>query len=299
MADFKQHWQKRTQEKEFKDNLDQLLQDSIEQFLDLKTEDFIDFVEYEIRELDHGILGPLAENIFEGLTLDSTKDLLEYIEKQNHSIAENMQEDTLEKWRSVATYPVEVPHDTVHKIMNQKAVRELFTDIIHKSIVGFNKKFNPLAGATAIFGIDNQIREFIEPFMDTIVEVATEFVTSKDNQQLSQDFAGKVFDIIVHEKPDSLQGITTDEMHDTVAAAVKATLLDETSDKRTKDAAVEVLGSAKKRFAGTTLREMLKKQNISLPERRLTDREKDEFAEFAAGHAWATFLEKEFNAFNG
>jgi hypothetical protein len=77
----------------------------------------------------------------------------------------------------------------VGDIMRQEFVRRLFTDSIFTSIVSFNQRINPFFGGLTMRVLEDQITGFIRLFMPMLIEQATAFAVSKDNQRIALDFA--------------------------------------------------------------------------------------------------------------
>lgn len=184
-------------------------------------------------------------------------DIVEkYLADKNEPIQEIISTDSQKAIEEVLAEPVELPKETVREFLQQEAIIQLFTNIIHDAIIGFNKKVNPLAGAMAAFGMEDQIRNFIQPFMPQVVENSAEFITADKNEQMFADLSAAVFDIVKDEKPkpyiESISAsqkekidklsltLATDEVlrdHlDALARHIIENFYDEVADLRVKDA---------------------------------------------------------------
>lgn len=198
---------------------------------------------------------------------------------------------SLDAWRKVAQRPVDLPPQTVHDIMNQKAVKELFINIVHDAIIGFNKKFNPLAGAMAAFGLEKQIKEFLVPFMDNAVRIGTDFVNNKANQPMFSDFAGKVFDIVVQQKPDILDSLMDAEREDEIWQAIHVTAQDKMFRKLAHEHALDVISDMKKDAGDKSLRQWLAERKLAVSFGAPTEKELENMQKLLAeSEACAHFM---------
>jgi hypothetical protein len=76
--------------------------------------------------------------------------------------------------------------------LRQEFVHNLFVEIIHTSIVSFNKRVNPLFGGLTSSMLEGQIKSFIRMFMPMIQEQAVAFAISKSNQRIFLDFSRSI-----------------------------------------------------------------------------------------------------------
>ncbi len=79
--------------------------------------------------------------------------------------------------------------DFVGRMMRRELIRDLLTDVVHTSIVSFNKKVNPLFGGFATSMLEGQIKSFIRLFMPLVQDQATSFLIDRRNQSAFSDFA--------------------------------------------------------------------------------------------------------------
>lgn len=216
------------------------------------------------------------------------------IVKNGRAIKDIFEGKSLAAWKKVVQRPVDLPPQTVHDIMNQKAIKELFINIIHDAIVGFNKKFNPLAGAMAAFGLEKQIKEFLVPFMDNAVKIGTDFVNNKANQPMFSDFAGKIFDIVIAQKPDILDSLMDKEREDEIWQAIHATAQDATFRKLAHEHVLDVINDMKKDAGDKSLRQWLAERKLSLPFSAPTEKELENIQKLLAeSEACAEFMYRE------
>jgi hypothetical protein len=221
------------------------------------------------------------------------------IVKNGRTIQDIFESKTLDAWRKVVKRPIDLPPETVHDIMNQKAIKELFINIIHDAIIGFNKKFNPLAGAMAAFGLEKQIKEFLVPFMDNAVKIGTDFVNNKANQPMFSDFAGKIFDIVIQQKPDILDALMDKEREDEIWQAIHITAQDKTFRKLAHEHVLDVLNDMKKDAGDKSLRQWLTERNLAIPFSPPTERELENIQKLLAeSEACAQFMFTELSHYS-
>lgn len=216
------------------------------------------------------------------------------IVKNGRAIKDIFEAQSLAAWKKVVQRPVDLPPQTVHDIMNQKAIKELFINIIHDAIIGFNKKFNPLAGAMAAFGLEKQIKEFLVPFMDNAVKIGTDFVNNKANQPMFSEFAGKIFDIVIAQKPDILDSLMDKDREDEIWQAIHATAQDKTFRKLAHEHVLDVINDMKKDAGDKSLRQWLAERNLSIPFSAPTEKELENIQKLLAeSEACAEFMYRE------
>jgi hypothetical protein len=94
--------------------------------------------------------------------------------------------------------------DFITEVLRQEFVRNLFTEIIHTSIVSFNKRVNPLFGGLTTTVLQDQIKAFISMVMPMIMKRANSFATSRHNQRVFRDLARELTRQILSEPIDEL-----------------------------------------------------------------------------------------------
>ncbi|MCS6972110.1 MAG: hypothetical protein N2Z22_05410 [Turneriella sp.] len=221
------------------------------------------------------------------------------IVRNGRAIKDIFERKSLDAWKKVVERPVDLPPETVHNIMNQKAIKELFVNVIHDAIVGFNKKFNPFAGAMAAFGLEKQIKEFLVPFMDSAVKIATDFVNNKANQPLFSEFAGRIFEIAIAQKPDILDALMDKEREEEIWRAIQLCAEDATFRKLAHEHVLEVIADMKKDAGEKTLRQWLAERQLSLPFSAPTEKELDNLQKLLAeSTACAEFMFRELSHYS-
>jgi hypothetical protein len=80
----------------------------------------------------------------------------------------------------------------IAETLRQEFVHNLFVEIIHTSIVSFNKRVNPLFGGLTSSMLEGQIKSFIRMFMPMVQEQAVAFAISKGNQRIFLEFARSI-----------------------------------------------------------------------------------------------------------
>lgn len=269
-SEFKEAYKKRALSAEFKKSGLETLQKLHDEILDKPIKEWLE-IAAEIAPERNG------ENEWRAALEAIVKDIRPrsqaIIVKNGRTIKDIFESKSLDAWRKVAQRPVDLPPQTVHDIMNQKAVKELFINIVHDAIIGFNKKFNPLAGAMAAFGLEKQIKEFLVPFMDNAVKIGTDFVNNKANQPMFSDFAGKIFDIVIQQKPDILNSLMDSEREDEIWQAIHVTAQDKTFRKLAHEHALDVINDMKKDAGDKSLRQWLAERKLAIPFSAPTDKE--------------------------
>lgn len=214
------------------------------------------------------------------------------IVKNGRTGRETLEQATIDEWKNVATHPIDIPPETVREIMNQKAVKELFLNVVHDSITGFTKSIKlPLVGDLNKVVDDKMIKGFLTPFMDSIVKIATDFVNNKSNQPMMSEFAGKLLDIGLDQKPSILDALMNDELEGKIWVAIHTTAADKTFRKRAHEHLLDVIKEMKKDAADKTLRGWLKERNRAIPFSAPTDKELEHMQKvLAESEACAQFM---------
>jgi hypothetical protein len=117
------------------------------------------------------------------------------LRRQDESLLDLLDRQLVADIEALLTQPAErsaQAEEFVGNIMRQEFVRRLFTDIIFTAIVSFNQKVNPFFGALAMRVLEDQIKGFIRLFMPMLLEQATAFAISKNNQRMALDFARQI-----------------------------------------------------------------------------------------------------------
>ncbi|MBV6493181.1 MAG: hypothetical protein LDLANPLL_01196 [Turneriella sp.] len=196
------------------------------------------------------------------------------IVKNGRTGREILEQTSIDAWKKVAQHPIDIPPQTIRSIMNQKAVRELFLNVVNDSITGFTKSIKlPLVGDLNKVVDDKMIKGFLMPFMDSITGIATDFVNNKSNQPMMSEFAGQLLEIALDQKPDILNALMNPEIEDKIIAATHATAADTTFRKRAHEHVLDVISAMKKDVGNKSLREWLKERGRAIPFSAPTDKE--------------------------
>lgn len=208
-----------------------------------------------------------------------------------------LEQATIDKWKVVAQRPVDFPPETIREIMNQKAVKELFLNVVHDSITGFTKSIKlPLVGDLNKVVDEKMIKGFLTPFMDSITKIATDFVNNKSNQPMMSEFAGKLLDIALDQKPTILDVLMDAEREEEIWEAIHATASDKTFRKLAHEHTLDVIKAMKKDAGNKSLREWLKERSRSIPFSAPTDKELEHMQKvLAESEACAEFMFRELS----
>lgn len=137
----------------------------------------------------------ISERVVADLALEASRVVARKLEAKKRSARALLDDDLAARVdaslqeRIVLTRHAE---ELIGKLMRQKLVRDLFTDIIHTSIVSFYKRINPIFGGVTVMAVERQIKSFIGLFMPMVQDRATAFVVDKRNQEIFADFARSI-----------------------------------------------------------------------------------------------------------
>ncbi|AFM13637.1 hypothetical protein [Turneriella parva] len=208
-----------------------------------------------------------------------------------------LEQATIDQWKDVVQRPIDFPPETVREIMSQKAVKELFLNVVHDSITGFTKSIKlPLVGDLNKVVDDKMIKGFLMPFMDSITKIATDFVNNKSNQPMMSEFAGKLLDIALDQKPTILDVLMDAEREEEIWQAIHTTASDKTFRKLAHEHTLDVIKAMKKDAGTKSLREWLKERNRAIPFSAPTDKELGHMQKvLAESEACAEFMFRELS----
>lgn len=203
-----------------------------------------------------------------------------------------LEQTSIDGWKAVAQHPIDIPPQTVREIMSQKAVKELFLNVVNDSIIGFTKSIKlPIVGDLNKVVDEKMIKGFLTPFMDTVTKIASDFVNNKSNQPMMSEFAGQLLEIALDQKPDILNALMTDEFEDKIWAAIHQTAADKTFRKRAHEHVLDVIAAMKADAGDKSLRAWLKERDRSLPFSPPTDKELEHVQKvLAESEACARFM---------
>lgn len=185
-----------------------------------------------------------------------------------------LEDATIDHWKKVVQRPIDFPPETVREIMNQKAVKELFLNVVHDSITGFTKSIKlPIVGDLNKVVDEKMIKGFLTPFMDSITKIATDFVNNKANQPMMSEFAGKLLDIGLDQKPSVLDVLMDAEREDEIWQAIHATAKDKTFRKLAHEHVLDVIKAMRADAGDKSLRQWLKERDRTIPFSSPTEKE--------------------------
>ncbi len=233
----------------------------------------------------------------EAIVRDIRPKSQDIIVKNGRTGRDIFEQATIDKWKVVAQRPVDFPPETIREIMNQKAVKELFLNVVHDSITGFTKSIKlPLVGDLNKVVDEKMIKGFLMPFMDSITKIATDFVNNKTNQPMMSEFAGKLLDIALDQKPTILDVLMDAEREEEIWEAIHVTAADKTFRKLAHEHTLDVIKAMKKDAGSKSLREWLKERNRTIPFSAPTDKELENMQKvLAESDACAEFMFRELS----
>jgi hypothetical protein len=190
----KSYWQKRFRSREFRARLAESLAREIQLLGKEPIKKVVDVrqVRKAIEEFDSAILDrkTLADLIIHvGRSFESK------VKKQRKSVLEILDADLVAGIHSVLDADLVLSkkvEDLIAQTLRQEFVRNLFVEVIHTSIMSFNKRVNPLFSGLTSSMLEGQIKNFIGMFMPMIQEQAVAFAVSKSNQRVFLDFTRSI-----------------------------------------------------------------------------------------------------------
>lgn len=190
----KTYWQKRFRSREFRSKLIESLRSEIAILGKEPIKNVVDarkvrkaIEEWDSSIFDHKKLADLIVHL--GRRAEAKT------RRQRKSLIEILDPDLVAGINSVLEADValsENVEDLIAEILRQEFVHNLFVEIIHTSIVSFNKRVNPIFGGLTSSMLEGQIKSFIRMFMPMIQEQAVAFAISKSNQRIFLDFSRSI-----------------------------------------------------------------------------------------------------------
>lgn len=254
---FSLYWKKRVNEESFRKNLQYLYKGFWETIENYQITDITFFLEYQMnsyyKESNISEGSRFADNIRPHIIEIFTQ----WFFNEKLSFRERIHDDTWEAWKKYSQKTIELPPEFIESIMKQPAIKELFTDVIHNAIIAFTKKLNPFFNAVSSLGIDKQIREFIVPFMDNVVDIATSFVASEENQGLFEELNSVILENLAHLKPETLRSIDLAKWSEDIVPLIDKTLQDKKFQETSKDTFSSFLKVINNQYKNQTLKEVI------------------------------------------
>jgi len=288
--EFQDYWKNRIEDPSFLKAANKLYKGFIETFLDFKIDFILSFAKKQIETIDINPTSQFLSMLQSSLRQDLVPIFLEQAMSFNLTIDSAMDEKTKAAWKKALSQKIKFPPDTVSTIIQQPAIKELFTNVIHTSIIAFNKKVNPFHSAFSAFGLEKQIKEFIKPFMDNVLETVAEFITHEENEPLFEDFATKVFEFIIAEKPELYLDLPLEQMAKTYSEAISTQIVDEKGLEISRKISLDFIQRAKKKFKNQTIREYFKANRISMPSEKIEKWHIEHFRTLITGEAFSEFM---------
>ncbi len=122
----------------------------------------------------------------------------QYVKNYEVKIEDLLTDEIIKRIENTIEQPLELDKETVKTFIDQKAVKELFVTIIYTSLEKFVKNIpftGGLFGKTGVF--EREIKKFISGGMDFTIDIATNFITDKKNEEVIQNSLKKLFRNII------------------------------------------------------------------------------------------------------
>lgn len=292
--EFREAYKKRALSPEFRKHGIETMQKIHEEILDKPIKEWLD-IAADISPDRNG--ESEWRHALEAIVKDIRGKSQRIIVKNGRTGRDILEQASIDEWKKVAQHPIDIPPETVREIMNQKAVKELFLNVVHDSIVGFTKSIKlPLVGDLNKVVDEKMIKGFLTPFMDSIVKIATDFVNNKSNQPMMSEFAGQILEIALDQKPSILDALMNEELENKIWVAVHTTAADKTFRKRAHEHVLDVVKEMKKDAGDKTLRTWLKERSRTIPFSQPTDKELEHMQKvLAESEACAHFMYTELS----
>lgn len=294
---FSSYWEKRVNDETFKDNLQNLYRGFWETIENYKIEDISYFLNHEMKTYY------VEDNVSEGARIADrlrphvVNVFSDWFFSEELSFRERIEDDTWEEWKSYSKKTIEFPPEFVESIMRQPAIKELFTDVIHNAIIAFTKKINPIFSAVSSLGIEKQIRDFIVPFMDNVVDIAVQFVLSEENRGMFEELNAVILENIADFKPEVLRSVDFTEWSDEIIPLIDKTLRDKKFQKSSRETFSSFLSIIETRYKNQTIGEIIndKKALEELKNHTLSIEEINLIRPFFLNEHVMNFIEKEIS----
>jgi len=188
------YWGKRVSSTAFKRALTDTLTRELQSLAKARVADVLDaeLIRTAIQEWDARLVN---RDMIAELIIQANRRVTSRLSRKEESLFDVLDRQLvadIEALLAEQTKPSAQAEKFVGNIMQQEFVRRLFTDIIFTAIVSFNQKINPFFGALTVRVLEDQIKGFIRLFMPMLIEQATAFAVSRDNQRLALDFARQI-----------------------------------------------------------------------------------------------------------
>ncbi len=256
--EFSQYWDKRTTQESFQKNIPLLVRAFWNTLADYPIRDITSFArgQFDTYYKD-GFIHERREN-WEKVSPLIMEIFLSFIRKEEKSFRERISDQTWEKWKEYSKKTIDIPPEFIQNIMKQPAIKELFTDVIHKAIIAFSKKINPFFNAVSGLGVEKQIRDFIIPFMDNVVEIATNFILSQENRNMFEDLNAVLLENLAGLKPQIIAEVDLSQWTEELGPLLEKTMTDEIFKASSRETFHSFLNSVEEAVGDKTLRDLLR-----------------------------------------
>jgi hypothetical protein len=236
------YWQKRLRSREFRARLTESLRREIELLAKQPIKNVVDArrVRQAIEDWDSAILDrkALADLIIHVGRRSETR-----MRKQRKSLLEVLDPTLVSGINSVLDADLALSdniEDLIAQTLRQEFVHNLFVEIIHTSILSFNKRVNPLFAGLTSSMLEGQIKSFIRMFMPMIQEQAVAFATGKANQRIFLQFARSIVRLLLDVPLASFASMASAQQRKQVEKLIKQSVGNETLEALGRQLAVSV-----------------------------------------------------------
>jgi hypothetical protein len=241
---------------------------------------------------------PELQKAIHSISCDLSEIILDKIGSSGYSGNDVFNTFSKESIKAILLQPVDVPKETLEELIDQPAIRELFTTVIYSSIINFWKKINPLLGAVAAAAAENQIRDFIQPFMPTVISMSVDFVTDEKNNDMMMELNGSVFDVLMEQKADLLNHLPTENSGKLIKEAGYSLIDDDLLYEKLVEQKDRIISAIIDEHGEKTLAVVLEEHDFKLNELELNDNEYALLEKaFLKTNALADFMTKEMQLF--
>lgn len=266
--EIQQYVANRISAKGFKDDFLQMLRDLRDETGNVTVKEALDDISFLFEQRR-----PELQKAIHSIACDLSEIILDKVGSSGYSGNDVFNTFSKESLKAILLQPVEIPKETLEELIDQPVIRELFTTIIYSSIINFWKKINPLLGAVAAAAAEKQIRDFIQPFMPTVISMSVDFLTDEKNNDMMMELNGSVFDILMEQKADLLNHLPTENTGALIKEAGSTLIDDDLLYEKLVEQKNKVLTTIIEKHGSKTLAEVLAEHNFTLSELELTEKE--------------------------
>jgi hypothetical protein len=193
-AGFARRWTKRVRSPAFERALRALIADEVRAAARDRVKDVVDArrVRRLIERADPAVFD---EQVLTELVLEAGRVVRARLRAKKKPLRDLLDAELTEGIETLLAEPIVLTRraeDLVGQLMSTALVRDLFTDVVHTSIVSFNKRINPLFGGVTMAALEPQIKGFIRMFVPMLQKQAAGFVVGEQNRLVFADFTASV-----------------------------------------------------------------------------------------------------------